>query len=130
MMQNGIYLPNEMEAIQAHYTEFPLEEFNQNPLIQALSPLANKQTIIRKLMVKPIYNEENKYAESVYRLHMVNRLYQLFQPLPKHVDVWNMIHSLIIQGYIARNPFDKKYKQYINETGKEIINRSFDINSR
>lgn len=129
-MQNGIYLPNGMEAIQAHYTEFPLEEFNQNPLIQALSPLANKETIIRKLMVKPIYKEEDKYAEGVYRLHMVNRLYQLFQPLPKHLDVWNMIHSLIIQGYIARNPFDKKYKQYINETGKEIINRSFDINSR
>jgi len=129
-MQNGIYLPNGMEAIQAHYTELPLEEFNQNPLIQALPPLANKQTIIRKLMVKPIYKEEDKYAENVYRLHMVNRLYQLFQPLPKHVDVWNMIHSLIVQGYMARNPFDKKYKQYINETGNEIINRSFDINSR
>ena len=119
-----------MEAIQAKYTEFPLVEFNDNPLIQALPPLADKETIIKKLMVKPIYNKEEKFAEGTYRLHMIDRLFQLFQPLPIHIEVWNMVHSLILQGYLARNPFDKNYKKYINETGKEIINRSFDINSR
>jgi hypothetical protein len=129
-MSNLLYLPNGMEAIEAEYTEFPLSEFNQNPLIQALPPLVDKPTIIKKLRVKPSFKEEERNAESVYRLHMVNRLFQLFQPLPVHVDVWNMIHSLILQGYMARNPFDRDYKRYINETGKEIINRSFDINGR
>lgn len=130
MSKNVIFLPNGMEAVQAEYTEFPLEEFNENPLIQALAPLANKKEIIRKLTVKPMYKKEERFADSVYRVHMVNRLFQLFQPLPISIDVWNMVHSLIMQGYLARNPFDKNYKQYINETGKEIINRSFDINSR
>lgn len=129
-MTNAVLLPNGTEALQAEYTEFPLEEFNQNPLIQALPPLANKPTIIRNLMVQPAFKEEERFVESVYRLHMVNRLFQLFQPFPVHIDVWNMIHSLIIQGYLARNPFDRNYKQYLNVTGKEIINRSFDINSR
>jgi hypothetical protein len=41
-----------------------------------------------------------------------------------------MVHSLIMQGYLARNPFDAEYQRYINETGKEFINRSYDINSR
>ncbi|KGX85875.1 ATP-binding protein [Pontibacillus litoralis] len=129
-MSNSIFLPNGMEAIQAEYKEFPLEEFNQNPLIQALPPLLDKAAIIRKLMVKPIYKEEDRYVDSVYRIHMVNRLFQLFTPLPVHIEVWNMVHSLIMQGYLARNPFDKNYKQYINASGKEIINRSYEINSR
>ncbi|MCA1025044.1 AAA family ATPase [Cytobacillus kochii] len=129
-MSNSIFLPNGMEAIQAEYKEFPLEEFNQNPLIQALPPLLDKATIIRKLMVKPIYNDEEKHAESIYRIHMINRLFQLYTPLPVHIDVWNMIHTLILQGYLARNPFDKNYKKYINDSGKEIINRSYEINSR
>ncbi|MEC5424274.1 ATP-binding protein [Virgibacillus sp. C22-A2] len=129
-MNEPIFLPNGMEAIKAEYKEFPLEEFNENPLIQALPPLLDKAGIIKKLMVKPIYKEEEKHVDSAYRLHMANRLFQLFTPLPVHVDVWNMIHSLIMQGYLARNPFDKHYKEYINESGKEIINRSFDINSR
>ncbi|MFS0752622.1 ATP-binding protein [Oceanobacillus sp. 1P07AA] len=129
-MSNPIFLPNGMEAIKAEYKKFPLQEFNQNPLIQALPPLLDKAAIIRKLMVRPIYKDEEKYVDSAYRIYMVNRLFQLFTPLPVHVEVWNMIHSLIMQGYLARNPFDKHYKQYINESGKEIINRSFDINSR
>lgn len=129
-MSNYIFLPNGMEAIQADYKEFPLEEFNQNPLIQALPQLLGKAAIIKSLMVKPIYKEEERYVESVYRIHMVNRLLQLFTPLPVHIEVWNMVHSLIMQGYLARNPFDKNYKQYINASGKEIINRSYEISSR
>src|SRR5690606_33704338 len=126
----SIFLPNGMEAVQAEYKEFPLEEFNQNPLIQALPSLMDKAAIIRKLMVKPIYNEEEKHAECIYRIHMVNRLFQLYTPLPVHIDVWNMINTLILQGYLARNPFDKNYKQYINTSGKEIINRSYEISTR
>jgi len=129
-MSNIVFLPNGMEATQATYTEFPLQEFNENPLIQALPPLADKQEIIKKLLVLPLFKKEERNAASVYRLHMVNRLFQLFQPLPIHIEVWNMIHSLIMQGYLARNPFDKTYKQYLNANGKEIINRAFDINSR
>ncbi|WP_170138833.1 ATP-binding protein [Oceanobacillus chungangensis] len=129
-MSNPIFLPNGMEAIKAEYKEFPLEEFNQNPLIQALPPLLDKAATIKKLMVKPIYKKEERNVDSAYRIYMVNRLFQLFTPLPVHIEVWNMIHSLIMQGYLARNPFDKDYKQYINESGKEIINRSYEINSR
>ncbi|PAD21316.1 hypothetical protein CHH64_09445 [Terribacillus saccharophilus] len=129
-MSNPIFLPNGMEAIQAEYKEFPLEEFNQNPLIQALPPLLDKASIIKKLIVKPAYKEEERYIDGAYRIHMANRLFQLFTPLPVHINAWNMIHSLILQGYLARNPFDKNYKQYINESGKEIINRSYEINSR
>jgi hypothetical protein len=124
------FLPNGMEAYKAEYNEFPLAEFNQNPFIQVLPPLVDKETIIKKLTVNPTYSKEEVQMEAVYRIHMLQRLYQWFQPLPIHIEVWNMMYNLILQGYIARNPFDRDYKMFINGRGKSIINRSFDINSR
>src|SRR5699024_6077771 len=127
-MSDKIFLPNGMEAERAQYKDFPLEEFNTNPLIQTLPPLASKEDIIRKLMVRPKIDSSELSIEGTYRAHMVNRLFQLFQPLPIHVEVWNMVQTLLLDGYLARNPFDKHYVSYINQTGKNIINRSFDIN--
>ncbi|WP_405026487.1 ATP-binding protein [Lysinibacillus boronitolerans] len=129
-MMNKIYLDNGMEAVEASYNEFPLEEYNNNPFIQTLPPLMDKQTIIKKLMLPIPFKEEERNLDSSYRLHMVYRLYKLFQPLPIHIDIWNMVFSLIYQGYVARNPFDADYRRYVNQTGKQIINRTFDINTR
>ncbi len=129
-MTNKIFLDNGMEAYMASYNEFPLEEYNSNPFIQALPPLMDKQTIIKKLMLPISFKVEERNLDSSYRLHMIQRLYKLFQPLPIHIDIWNMVFSLLYQGYIARNPFDKDYRKYINQTGKQIIHRSYDINSR
>lgn len=129
-MASKIYLDNGMEAVQASYNEFPLEEYNSNPYIQALPPLMAKQSIIKKLMIPLPFKEEERNLDSSYRLHILYRIYKLFQPLPIHIDIWNMVFSLIYQGYVARNPFDADYRRYVNQTGKQIINRSFDINSR
>lgn len=129
-MASKIYLDNGMEAVQASYNEFPLEEYNSNPYIQALPPLMDKQSIIKKLMIPIPFKEEERNLDSSYRLHILYRIYKLFQPLPIHINIWNMVFSLIYQGYVARNPFDADYRRYVNQTGKQIINRSFDINSR
>ncbi|GIP52958.1 ATP-binding protein [Paenibacillus vini] len=129
-MKNKIYLPNGVEAQEACYNEFPIEEYNTNPFIQALPLLADKKTIIKKLMTIPPFKEEERELDSSYRVHIVQRLYKLFQPLPQHVRIWNMVFSLVFQGYMARNPFDKEYIRYVNATGKQIINRTYDINTR
>jgi hypothetical protein len=129
-MTNKIYLENGMEAVEATYHDFPLEEYNSNPFIQALPPLMDKQSIIKKLMLPISFKEEERNLDSSYRLHMIYRVYSLFQTLPIHIDIWNMVFSLIYQGYVARNPFDKEYRRYVNQTGKQIINRTFDINTR
>ncbi|WP_051556556.1 ATP-binding protein [Alkalihalobacterium bogoriense] len=129
-MNNILYLPNGMEAVEANYSEFPLEEYNMNPFIQALPPLADKETMIKKLMFPITYKDEEREMESVYRIHMVRRLFNYFQPIPIHLEIWNTIISLLYQGYMARNPFDKTYRMYVNSTGKQIINRTFDINAR
>ncbi|WP_158541004.1 ATP-binding protein [Sporosarcina sp. BI001-red] len=127
---NKIFLPNGMEAVKANYTESPLEEFNENPFIQALPPLVNEETKIKKLMVNPVFSIKERDMENMYRLQMVNRMYQFFQPLPIHLEIWDAIHNLLIEGYIARNPFDPAYVRHLNDSGKQVINRSYDINNR
>lgn len=129
MILNKIYLPNGMVATEAEYLTSQIPEYDDNPFIAALPKLETNKEIIRKLTSAPIYNEEEMRLDSSLRLHILQRLYQVFQPLPKHIEIWNMINTSIRQGYISRNPFDKEYKKYVNKTGKEIINRSFDINS-
>lgn len=127
---NKIYLDNGMEAVQATYHESPLEEYNNNPFIQALPPLMDKQSIIDKLAMPISFDESERAYDSSFRLHMVQRLYKLFQPLPRHLDVWNTTFALLYQGYISRNPFDKEYIRQRNQMGKEIVHRSFDINNQ
>ncbi|NRG28810.1 ATP-binding protein [Bacillus circulans] len=125
-----IYLDSGMEAVEANYNDFPLEEYNSNPFIQALPPLMDKQSIIKKLMYPIHFKEEERNLDSSYRLHMIYRLYKLYQPMPISLKIWDTIFTLIYQGYVARNPFDKDYRRYVNQTGKQIINRTFDINTR
>lgn len=119
-----------MKAWEAVYNTFPVEEYNENPFIQALPLLADKKEIIRCLMNTVNIKEEEKMLDSSYRIHIVQRLYKVFQPLPIHVDIWNIMFTLLMQGYIARNPLDKDYKRHVNQQGKSIINRTYDISSR
>jgi len=130
MWVNKIYLENGMDAVQATYHQSPLEEYNNNPFIQALPPLMNKQEIIENLAMPISFDETERDYDGAFRLHMVQRLYKLFQPLPRHLDVWNTTFALLYQGYISRNPFDKEYIRQRNQMGKEIINKCFDINNQ
>jgi hypothetical protein len=130
MILNKIFLQNGMEAYEAVYNDSIIKEYNDNPYIQALPPIEDNETIIRNLMMNPDFNVTDRELDSTIRLHILHRLYSLFQPLPKHIQIHNTISTLIRQGYIARNPFDKDYKQYVNQTGKEIIKQVYEINSR
>lgn len=126
-MDKRIYLPSGMEAAEAEYKSSPVAEYNGNPFIEALPQLDDEETIIRRLMLNPVYSEEERYLDASIKLHMIHRLYQFFQPLPTHIEIWNMLNTLIRQGYLARNPFDKGYERYANGTAKKITNMSFDI---
>ena len=127
---NSIFLPNGMEAWEATYQEMPIEDYRGNPLIETLPSFTKKEVIIQKLMNTPSLRHEEKELNTEIRIPLLRRLYQVFQPLPIHADIWNMIHSLVYEGYLARNPFDSDYKRFVNETGKQIIERTYDIHAQ
>lgn len=126
---NEIILPNGVVGIEAKYKNQVLEEFNGNPFIEALPNLIEKEEVIKKVAFKVTIKKEEILLPKQFKLTALNRIYKVFQPLPIHIEVWDMINSLIRQGYIARNPFGKRYIEQINKTGEAIINKNYNIDN-
>lgn len=122
-MKQEIYLETGSLATTAQYHESGITEYDTNPYIQALPPIATQANIIEYLFQKPQYTEKECLLDPVIRTHLIQRLYNLFQPLPTHVRIWNMITTLIRQGYIARNPFSPEYIRFLHEKGRAVMNK-------
>ncbi|ERI95231.1 cysteine protease domain, YopT-type [Clostridiales bacterium oral taxon 876 str. F0540] len=125
-----VFLPNGMEAVEAEYKVQPIEEYNSNPFIQALPEMQNKEGIVRGLVLNQPFNIEERNLDASIRIHILQRIYKVFLPLPIHLEVWRTIDTLIRQGYVARNPYDKEYRRYLNEVGGNISKRAYEINAR
>ena len=123
-----VTLPSGVMAEEAEYKEQYLEEYNNNPFIQTLPQIKTKEEIIRMLgnSIKPT-KKELELDENI-RIQLLERLKTVFQPLPVHLKVWNMIQTLIRQGYLARNPFNARYIRHINKLGNNLINSDFTMN--
>lgn len=128
-MNRNIILPNGTVAIEAQYKKQLIEEFENNPFIESLPNIISKDEIVKKIQFKPTIKKQEIELDKELRMNILPRLYKVFQPLPIHVDIWNMINRLIRQGYISRNPFNPSYKKYINSLGESIINNKFNLDS-
>ena len=127
-MENKVYLPNGTEAQMAGYHEPQIDEF-RNPLIQALPPMVSKPEIIEKMTRMPRFNPSERMLPAGIRVHLLQRLFDVYTPLPINVQVWELVHSLLIQSYVSRNPFDATYKQFVSSTGKQIIERKYNVHT-
>lgn len=128
-MSKKIVLPSGIVAVEAEYKKQVLEEFSDNPFIEVLPNLIEKDEAIKKLAFKVSIKKEELLLPKQLKMTALNRIYKVFQPLPIHIEVWDMINSLIRQGYIARNPLNVSYAQYINNIGDTIVNKSFNVDS-
>ncbi|GEQ15608.1 ATP-binding protein [Clostridium butyricum] len=125
-MSKKVILQNGTVAIEAEYKEQILEEFN-NPYIQALPDIISKSEIAKELVCRVKLKKEELSLPNEIKLNVLPRLYKVFTPLSTNVEVWNMINSLIRQGYIARNPFNAEYIRHSNKLGEGIINKTYDL---
>lgn len=128
-MSKEIVLPSGTIAVEAEYREQLLDEFVANPYIEALPNLIEKEEVIKRLAFKVLIKKQEILLPKQLKGVVLNRVYKVFQPLPIHVEVYEMINSLIRQGYIARNPFNKRYIEQINKTGEAITNKNYNIDS-
>lgn len=128
-MNKDILLPNGTIAIRAEYKKQFIEEFEGNPFIEVLPELVSKDEVIKELSYKSkVKKEEVDYIKEL-KISILPRIYKVFQPLPIHIDIWNMIHGLIRQGYIARNPFNPQYRRYINSIGEKINSKYYNLDA-
>lgn len=127
-MNNDFILPSGLVAEDAEYKEQFIEEYNNNPFIQALPPIRSKEDIVKILNKKIKITEKELQEDDFIRVHLLQRIHKIFQVLPIHLKVWNLIDTLIRQGYVNRNPFNPEYKKHINMLGNNLINKNFSMN--
>jgi len=113
-------IPNGTVAVPAEYKEQIIPEYRGNPFIEALPPILCAEEAAERLAFYPPYHPQERNLESHYRIHMVQRLFQIFQPLPVHLDLESRISRLLRQGYLARNPLKPQFVQSLKKSD-EII---------
>ena len=125
-----VMIPNGSIAVEAEYTEQIIPDYKGNPFIESLPNLLSAQEAIERLAFYPEFNKSERLLDSHYRIHMVDRLFQVFQPLPMSIELERKISRAIRQGYLSRNPFSSKLAQgfnrdYHENTSNLINNKDF-----
>lgn len=129
MEEKKIIIPNGVEAVVANYKEQVVQDYKGNPLIEALPNIVSKFEAMDQLAVYPYYDENERNLESHYRCHLIQRLFQYFQPLGNHLDLYNRISIILRQGYIARNPMDIQYTGIFNNGYEAILKNNIELNN-
>ncbi|MDS0527609.1 ATP-binding protein [Clostridium sp. SHJSY1] len=111
-----------IKEIKAKYKKQLIYEYKGNPLIEALPDIDDKVQVIDKISSYPVFDNEEKKLPAHIRLHIIQRIFKYFQPLPMHLDLESRISRMLRQGYINRNPLSSEYKMSLNHGYKDIEN--------
>lgn len=88
----------------AQYIPSPVAEYANNPLIEALPPILSEEEAARSIAHFPANPDTELSLPREIRLHCIDRLKTLVQPLPIHIELESAVSSLLRSGYVGRNP--------------------------
>ncbi|NLA83934.1 MAG: ATP-binding protein, partial [Clostridiales bacterium] len=106
-----VMIHNGSIAVEAEYKEQVIPDYRGNPFIESLPSLLSTQEVIEKLTFYPQFNKRERQLNKHYRIHMIDRLFQVFQPIPMTIELERKISRVIRQGYLYRNPFGNRLAQ-------------------
>lgn len=110
------------EFVEADYQDPLLEDYRNNPLLEALPPIWDDKTVVNMLASKPIYNASERELPVHLRLHCVQRISRdFFRPLSRHLEFQQSISRLIRDGYVGRNPLTPNYAFRARRDAYELI---------
>jgi hypothetical protein len=92
--------------IEAKYTDSPVAEYRGNPLIEAMPPILSEDEAAERIGMFPPLPESERDLPREVRLHTINRLTHLVQPLPIHLELESAVSSILRGGYVGRNPME------------------------
>jgi hypothetical protein len=120
------------EYERATYKSQELEEYRNNPFIEALPNIFTEEDVVDRFTSIPQTNAEDKFKAANIRYHIIKRAKNFVQPLPIHITLERRLSSLIRRGYLARNPIDKAFLErlkVLNEIRDEVADNRI-INER
>ena len=111
--------------IVANYIEQPIIDYKGNPFIEALPPILSPIEAASALRHIPGFDAEERNLPAHLRLHCVERIKDLIEPLSDHIDLEQRFSRMIRHGYTSstRNPMTTEYIKLLN-TGAESIRTS------
>ncbi|OJA95741.1 ATP-binding protein [Burkholderia ubonensis] len=88
----------------AEYGDSPIAQYQGNPFIEALPPILSESEAAASMALFPDEPGSETRLSKEVRLHCIDRLLQLVQPLPIHLELESALSSLMRGGYVGRNP--------------------------
>ncbi|UZW12830.1 ATP-binding protein [Clostridium pasteurianum] len=116
-------------TVEANYKEQLVKEYEGNPFIEALPPIFDKREVINKIAYYPQFDVREREYESHLRLHLIQKLFTYFQPLPAHLDLESRISRILRMGYAMRNPLTPKYVRELNNGYRDLLNEKITLNN-
>jgi hypothetical protein len=95
---------NNKTPVYANYVRSLVPEYHDNPLIESLPPIWSEDEAAGMIAHFPSIDEKERMLPKEVRMHCLNRLKNVVQPLPIHLELESAISSLIRSGYVNRNP--------------------------
>jgi len=129
--ENIIILKGDIE--DAKYKNQIIDEYSNNPFIEALPDIFTEDDVIDRFSVIPKIDDKDRSMENNFRYHIIKRAKNFVQPLPIHFIVERRLSTLIRRGYLARNPLNKSYFERLKILNELKDNKSYDeelINER
>ncbi|MBE5395165.1 MULTISPECIES: ATP-binding protein [Brevibacillus] len=119
-----VSLPNGTEAVVAEYKEQLIKDYEGNPFIECLPSIRSPKQVIEQLAYYPAFDPNERLLEPYMRVHLLQRLFQYFQPTHEHIRLEQAISTMLRSGYVDRNPFSPSYVRWRMGEGKVSQNAS------
>ncbi len=94
---------------KAVYADQEIAEYRNNPFIEGLPPIADDEAALDGMQVVVRASNAERGLPSHMRRHLIARIRNLHQPFEPHIELFHTVNVMIRQGYVKRNPLDKRY---------------------
>ncbi|MDF2412979.1 AAA family ATPase, partial [Aeromonas sp. 1HA1] len=103
----------------AHYIAGEIEEYRDQPLINALPQINSPQDTAQMLNRYPKVDESEIVLPGHIRRHAMMRILdQFLYPTRLHLQLEQMISSMIRRGYLSRNIADRTYQRNLDDASR------------
>ncbi|MCF5032551.1 MULTISPECIES: ATP-binding protein [Pseudomonas syringae group] len=99
----------------ASYTKQVISDYAGNPLIEALPPILSWEAAAGLIANLPgDATPEELVLEPWVRIHCVDRLRSIVQPMSIHLELESVFSMLIRRGYVGRNPHSPETVRHLH----------------
>ncbi len=113
-------LPSNM--INAIYRDPGAEQYQGNPLIEALPPIMTTKQVKQDLSGQVKLEPSDIYADGTRRVHIISQLLDnFFQPLSSHLQLETKLSIMLRQGYVGRNLSDGSLNTHLQNGYERVM---------